>query len=386
MAEHMVWQIKVDPAQAMPIWSQIVTEIQRNISRFRPEPGTPVISERQLAESLKLHRNTVRQAYAELLEKEILIHPNCRSTVIGPGAKELFRKPFPTISLIMHRKAADLFKEFTKQSMEIFGNLLDHASQLGISTNIVVQPPLNAGRKEISFWIEKNLLRSIGIINFGPRTYLEADPVFEELSHLAGIPQVLVQGNTSDNLVSSVSEDNIPGFRKMLAALRDCGHRKIAIFDLKMPSHIFYSSAARRGTILYALAPGYGITPQVVSIDNFHNSPAALEQEISEKLDLMLADPSHPHAIWGQNDEIAMIIYNQLAAKGYAVPEDISLIGYDNDTGGLLASVNYSRSDLGKELVETIWYLYNHGRPDSIIHRGIPTEFYHNKTIGKCKK
>ena len=386
MADQIIWQIKVDPAKATPLWSQIVSGIRQHISRFRPEPGTPVISERQLAEKLQLHRNTVRQAYAELLEKKILIHPNCRSTVIGTGAEELFRQPFPTISLIMHRKVAELFKEFTKQSMEIFGNLLDHASQLGISTNIVVQPPLNASRGEISFWIEKNLLRSIGIINFGPRTYQEADPVFEELSHLTGIPQVLVQGNTSDNKASSVVDDNIPGFRKMLAVLRDYGHRKIAIFDWKMASHMFYSSAARRGTILYALAPEYGITPQVVSIDNFHNSPAALEQEISEKLNLMLADPAHPNAIWGQNDYTSMIIYNQLAAKGYAVPEDISLIGYDNDTGGLLASVNYSRSDLGKELVETIWYLYNHGRPDSIVHRGIPTEFYHNKTIGKCKK
>ena len=78
MAEHMVWQIKIDPAQAMPIWSQIVTEIQRNISRFRPEPGTPVISERQLAESLKLHRNTVRQAYAELFPHGKWLSPSER--------------------------------------------------------------------------------------------------------------------------------------------------------------------------------------------------------------------------------------------------------------------------------------------------------------------
>ena len=71
MNKTFSWQIKFDPSLPTPVWSQIVSEISRNISRFRPDPGTPVISERQLAETLKLHRNTVRQAYAELLEKQI---------------------------------------------------------------------------------------------------------------------------------------------------------------------------------------------------------------------------------------------------------------------------------------------------------------------------
>ena len=108
-------------------------------------------------------------------------------------------------------------------------------------------------------------------------------------------------------------------------------------------------------------------------------------KEIARNLDQLFASPDHPTAIWGQNDYTAKIIYDQLTARGIAIPEDISLIGYDNDTGGLLASVNYSRSDLGKELVEIIWHMYNSGKSDTVIHRGIPSKFYPNKTIGKCK-
>lgn len=386
MNKTFSWQIKFDPSLPTPVWSQIVSEISRNISRFRPDPGTPVISERQLAETLKLHRNTVRQAYAELLEKQIFAYRNCRSIVIGPEAKQLFRKPFPMISLIMHQKATELFKEFTKQSFEIFGSLLDHASLLGISTNIVVQPPINASKEEINFWIEKNLMRSIGIINFGPRTYRNIDPVFEELSHLSGIPQVLVQGNTKDNLVSSVVDDCIPGFRKMLSALRDHGHRKLAICDWKFASHMFYSSAAKRGSVLYALAPEYGITPEVISIESFHSEKDQLSRELSCKLDMLFSRHSPPRAIWSQNDYTGMFIYDCLKRKGFSIPEDVSLIGYDNDTDGLLASVSYSRTDLGKELVEVIWNIYNNGKPNTVIHRGIPAEFYPNKTIGECKK
>ena len=387
MGKAFSWQIKLNSSLPTPVWSQIVDEIQRNISRFRPEPGTPVISERQLAENLNLHRNTVRQAYANLLEQQIFTYRNCRSIVIGPEAKQLFQKPFPMISLIMHQKVTELFKTFTKQSFEIFGSLLDHASQLGISTNIVVQPPIDATKEEIAFWIEKNLMHSIGIINFGPRTYHEADPVFEELSHLIGIPQVLVQGNTPDNLVSSVVDDSITGFRKMLAVLRDFGHRKIAICDYKFTSRMSYSAAAKRSSILYALAPEYNIVPEVISIPQYNLAEEDnLYKETSIQLEKMLASPDHPRAIWSQNDYTGMIVYNILKSKGLSIPEDISLIGYDNDTDGLLASVSYSRSDLGKELVEMIWHLYNHGKVDTVIHRGIPTEFYPNKTIGKCIK
>ncbi|MBE6355699.1 MAG: GntR family transcriptional regulator [Lentisphaerae bacterium] len=384
MAEALAWQIKVDPAQATPIWSQLVTEIRHNIARFRPEPGTAVISERKLAETLGLHRNTVRQAYAELLDKQILARRNCRAIVVGPQAKDLYKKPFPTISLIMHRQMSELFKEFTKQSLEIFGSLLDHASALGISVNIVVLPPIDAGREEIDFWIEKNLTRSIGVINFGPRTYRCSDPVFNQLTGMKDIPQVLVLGSAPDNNVSNVFDDNEPGFREMLEELRRNGHRKLAVFNWKIRS-LYYSSAVNRGATLIDLAPQYGIVPQVYSIDSFQTSEEQLGDEIARNLDQLFASPDHPTAIWGQNDYTAKIIYDQLTARGIAIPEDISLIGYDNDTGGLLASVNYSRSDLGKELVEIIWHMYNSGKSDTVIHRGIPSKFYPNKTIGKCK-
>ena len=214
MSPTMKWQIKLDPEAAAPIWSQIAAEITRNIARFRPEEGTPVISERQLAEMLRLHRNTVRRAYAELLNKRVLVYRNCRAIVIGPGAKELFRKPFPTVSLVLHRRLSDLLKEFSRQGLEIFGAVMDRSSELGMSLNMTALPAGDASGEEIDGWIEANLMRSVGIINFGPGRYSAPDPLFERLTALEGIPQIFVCGHPVYPWAAgnSVSEDDVPGF------------------------------------------------------------------------------------------------------------------------------------------------------------------------------
>ena len=115
MAQVFNWQLSVDPASASPMWSQIADGICRDLIRFRPEVGTVVVSERQLAADLKLHRNTVRQAYAELRARNILMNRNCRTIAVGPGSRELFKKPFPTITLIFNQPFSEQLKSFSRQ-------------------------------------------------------------------------------------------------------------------------------------------------------------------------------------------------------------------------------------------------------------------------------
>lgn len=387
MDSTVTWQIKIDPSLATPIWGQLVSEILRNISRFRPEPGTPVISARQLAENLSLHRNTVRQAYGELLSNEIFAYRNCRSLVIGSKARELFLQPFPTISLILQQKLADQLKESTLHGLETFGSIMDRASELGISVNVTALPPANAPSSEITNWIEETLMRSIGIINFGPRNTAAADPVFEHLTKLQGIIQVFAAGYPADSeeSFSWVSEDQEPGFHALLSELKKNGHRKLAIFSWHKPSVSFRAVSASRANTLYRLAPEYGISSSLITITPSGNIPDVDEAHFRTKIDELLSLPEVPTAIWAQNDQTAMLIRKILEEKSLSIPGDISLIGFDNDTGGFLASVSYSRAELGKALVDSIWKLYRHGKNSSVIRRGIATKFYPNQTIGKAK-
>ena len=186
MAQIFNWQLTVDPASAAPMWSQIADGICRDLVRFRPEEGTVVVSERQLAADLKLHRNTVRQAYAELRAKNILINRNCRTLTVGPGARELFKRPFPVVTLIFNQPFSEQLKSFSRQGLEVFGGIMERASKLGISVNIAALPAPDSCREVIDNWLDDLLQHSIGVINFCPRHEDKNDVIFDCLADLHG--------------------------------------------------------------------------------------------------------------------------------------------------------------------------------------------------------
>ena len=380
MAQIFNWQLTVDPASAAPMWSQIADGICRDLVRFRPEEGTVVVSERQLAADLKLHRNTVRQAYAELRAKNILINRNCRTLTVGPGARELFKRPFPVVTLIFNQPFSEQLKSFSRQGLEVFGGIMERASKLGISVNIAALPAPDSCREVIDNWLDDLLQHSIGVINFCPRHEDKNDVIFDCLADLHGLPQVLVSAKLNDDTISSASEDYVSGFSEALKYLKQLGHRKIAIFEQQWAPGRFLNTATLRGKIMYEEAVKCGFEARRI----FYGKPEITELEA--EFDRMSADGFAPSAIWCQNDHCGMILYELLKKRNIRVPEDISLLGFDNDTRGFLASVDYSRPALGAELVELLWYLHNCGSADTVIHRTVPSKFYSNKTIAEVKK
>lgn len=374
------WQLSLDHGSATPMWSQIADGICRNLSRFRPAEGTVVVSERQLAADLKLHRNTVRQAYAELRAKDILVPRNCRSLAVGPGAKSLFHKPFPMITLIFNEPFSVQLKKFSRQGLEIFGGIVERAAKLGISVNIAALPAADSNREEVRHWVDETLMHSVGIINFGPQNSCDPDPVFDMLADLCGVPQVMVSSRIGDRKMSVAAEDCESGFKEAVEYLKSCGHRNIAVFDQHWSSGRISHIAIGRGAAMLRVAGEAGLETTRFTF----NQP--VKEEFEAIVDRFLQLEERPTAIWCQNDFYGMKIYELLKARGIRVPEDVSLIGFDNDTGNFLASVDYSRNKLGAELVDIVWQLHLYGGADTVIQRSIPSKFYPNKTVCKVKK
>lgn len=380
MAQVFNWQLTVDPASATPIWSQIADGICRDLVRFRPEVGTVVVSERQLAADLKLHRNTVRQAYAELRSRNILMNRNCRTIAVGPGSRELFKKPFPTITLIFNQPFSEQIKSFSRQGLEVFGGIMERASKLNISVNIAALPAFDSAPEVIDNWLAEIQQHSIGVVNFCPRYVDQADTIFDRLADLRGLPQVLVSAKLKDDTISSASEDYISGFAEALTYLKQLGHCKIAVFEQHWETGRFLSTAVSRGKVMYEQALLHGFAAERILYDR--PEAAVLEAQLKK----MISSGFLPTAIWCQNDHCGMMLYEILKKHHFRIPEDISLLGFDNDTGGFLSSIDYSRPALGAELVELLWHLHQYGTPDTIIHRTVSSKFYPNKTIAEVKK
>jgi GntR family transcriptional regulator len=80
--------IFIDPADARPIYVQIMDEVRRVIATGVARPDEPLPSTRRLAQALQVNSLTVLQAYAELERSGIVYTLRGRGTFVSPTAPE----------------------------------------------------------------------------------------------------------------------------------------------------------------------------------------------------------------------------------------------------------------------------------------------------------
>ena len=78
--------IAVDMASPVPVYEQIVQQIQQGVTGGRLAPGAPLPTVRQLATDLVLNRNTVARAYKLLEDQGVIQTAGRKGTFIRTGA------------------------------------------------------------------------------------------------------------------------------------------------------------------------------------------------------------------------------------------------------------------------------------------------------------
>lgn len=150
---------------------------------------------------------------------------------------------------------------------------------------------------------------------------------FERLLNL-GIPVSLL-GVTSE-LCSSVSINDVQGAKVATQHLVDMGHRDMAIitgqrepvFDFQVANQRFQGFRE----ILQENDLDFNLRNQLFS--DFTSATAEIT------MDEFLTRKNLPTAIFCESDEMAFGVYKALKKRGMRVPEDISIVGYDNHDFG----------------------------------------------------
>ncbi len=159
------------------------------------------------------------------------------------------------------------------------------------------------------------------IISLSPRT--------EDLPYLvqADVPIVLVDANhPSLTMLNRVIVDDLQGGRQATQHLINLGHTKIAIIsDYLENAFNFTSSRDRYNGYRQALnAAGIGFRPE------YHRQAEHGRHEAYTLVLEMLALPEPPTAIFAASDTQAMGVLQAAAELGLRVPEELSVIGYDD--------------------------------------------------------
>ncbi len=126
---------------------------------------------------------------------------------------------------------------------------------------------------------------------------------------------------------SSVVFDNVHGVRTALEHLAGLGHRRIGLLTTTLPS----TPGRPAETLAQAFAADHGLDLSVVCV------PPSARGASSPAHD-QLARPDRPTALFCLSDSIAFGAYRAAAELGLSVPEDVSILGYDDhDLADLVA-------------------------------------------------
>ena len=194
-----------------------------------------------------------------------------------------------------------------------------------------------------------------------------------------GIPIALV--GVSDPRCSSVSVDDVAGAEVATQYLVDMGHREIAIMVGQMEAAFNFkvSSQRREGFINVLNRNGIEFNPQYELVADFDSKTAELA--MSE----FLTRKKLPTAIFCESDEMAFGVLQALNKKGLKVPEDISVIGYDDhDFAGLvgLTTIAQPAQFLGQLAASQI--MAKISKPDSqSAQMRVPTSLITRNTVKK---
>ena len=199
-------------------------------------------------------------------------------------------------------------------------------------------------------------LRTDGIVLVGPR--LESGRI---AAAAAAVPVVVVARPMRTAGVDTIVNDERTGAELVVRHLTELGHRRILHIDGGRGA----GAEARRSGYERAMR-GHGLASEirVISGDYTEVSGARAATAVLEAGDL-------PTAVFAANDVVAVGAIDRFEAAGLVVPDDLSVVGYDNTFLAALhhvslTTVNQPRADMGRLAARTLVERIRQGR-------GVPT-------------
>lgn len=308
----------------LPAYRRISEEIAAGIQSGRYPTGTRLPSEPRLAAEFGVSRGTLRQALASLRQGGYL------DSV--PGRGTFVRGPKPRIIESRRRVIGLIVPSVTRPALpEVLTAIEDELHRRGYS--LLVGTSGNTREQEVGR-IERILGEGVSGLIVLPIDG-QPDPILYEHLLNDGFPIVLIDRHIVGLSIDAVLPDNIGGAFVAVSHLVELGHRRIAFIssDNLATTSVFerlqgYQQALRANGIatdpdlVFARLPV--VPPDPTDEDR-------VTQENARRIARFLADRPLPTAVFALHDRIAMSVLEASAELGLRVPDDLAIVGFDDD-------------------------------------------------------
>lgn len=202
--------------------------------------------------------------------------------------------------------------------------------------------------------------RASGIIIASPQ---RNDKSIEKIL-LWNIPFVLIGSEVEKNNINTVSVDNYRGSRMAMEYLVSKGHRNIIHFT--GPKNYWVTDARRKAYKDVMSENNFQFDERhIIDTNSGTYKSSYIAAKKLERLDVK------PTAIFAYNDVIALAVWEYLMEKGYTVPEDISLVGFDGiRLSGFrrinLTTIRQPYEEIGNKSVEILLREIKNKNPNTV--------------------
>ena len=192
---------------------------------------------------------------------------------------------------------------------------------------------------------------------------------------------VLIDTDADDLPLDSVVSDGLSSSRMVVAHLAELGHRRLLMtaYDMEDYNIDMRIRGFQQALAQHDLPQG----PHTVLRDHLLN-PDLCAEVLSR-----MAGPDAPTAIYAVNDTLAFALKEALLGAGYRIPEDVSLVGFDDDefsrtSPPSLTTIAVNRKSLGKMGAELAFRRIK--KPDAPTTKlRLATKLVIRESTGPCK-
>ncbi len=339
-----------------PASQRVETILRGRIESGVYSPKSWLPAERALAVELGVHRRSVRTAITRLVEAGLIEQrARCRPIVVGRDVATPLPKPAVgvapgLVALIMWHGG---FEQGTTIQQRIFWTVNEALSAQGYHALF-----LDPGGSDDVAGEDENALREgpllqyaldhgvAGVI-FYPYAYSSNLGLMRRVRSM--MPLVLIDRMVPGLETDFVGMQNRDAMMSAVNHLIGLGHTRIACVCMPEPINSVQDRVAGYRSALHADGVKHGVRRNEIII----NTDGAHYWDVFDAVVHMPAE-TRPTAIVCVNDYLAYNVCARLLAMGFRVPEDFSLVGFDNiikvlPNGVGLTTVSQPYEEIGRE-------------------------------------
>ncbi|APT76002.1 GntR family transcriptional regulator [Marinitoga sp. 1135] len=279
----------------IPLYLKISNYLETLILKGKYLPGDKIPSENELAEEFNTTRMTVRKALSELEKKGII------TKISGVGT-------FVTEINIVSRKKIGI----VVQNTSIIYGIIKFCSKIGSKCFVIERPTTLEKEREA---LKQLLSMNIDGLIIEPATTTLANEILKDLLK-EGFPVVFVDRNIDTGYnIPVILNDNYSGAKKLGEHMKKIHNTQNALYVISEDMYISSVNERFKG-----LSAGLNFEPEILKLHSIDGDYSQLKKYIK-----------YTDTIFFCNDMMAVRGISTLLKLGIKIPEDIKVVGYDDD-------------------------------------------------------